>query len=225
MSDNEPNSGFKNEPDNNPKTSKTGLTVGLLLAFVAIVFSLQFIRFSESEALTPEILQNFNTVLMKEPRILQPVALVDQNNQEFKVSDFSGNWSLINFGYTHCPDVCPTNLLTLSKVRANLLSAEKPVPDIYLATVDPDRDSPDHMKSYLEFFDPGLRGLWATVPQMSDFARQLNNLFYKATDTGAYTVDHSDNIAILNKSGEFVGIFRPPHRIDDIVYVMSALMQ
>lgn len=201
-------------------------TVGLLAAVVTLIFSLQFLRFQDTGPLTPEQLQKYNTVLLGTPRQLSPVPLLDKNSDDFTINDFAGNWSLVNFGYTHCPDVCPTNLLTLSKIMNLMESEGTKLPQIYMATVDPKRDTPARLAEYLEFFDPRMEALWSDEQTMSDFARQLNNLFLKGKEKTEldYLVDHSDNIAILNNDGVFVGIFRPPHQIEDIAFVMTNLM-
>lgn len=202
------------------------ITVGLLVAVVFIIFSMQFLRFQSVGPLTPEQLQKYNTVILSEARQLNALPLLDENGVEFSMDQFSGNWSLINFGYTHCPDVCPTNLLMLRSLRAKFVSEGKIAPQIYLATVDPKRDSPSRLREYLDFFDPGIKALWSDEQNMSNFARQLNNLFLKGTSKAEldYLVDHSDNIAILDDNGAFIGIFRPPHEMEDIAFVMNHLM-
>ncbi len=107
-----------------------------------------------------------------------PFALVDQDGNKVTDKDFAGKPSVIFFGYTSCPDVCPTTLLNLSNwLKAIGPDAEKL--NVLFISVDPERDTPAHLKEYLSSFDPRIRGL-------------------------TYTMDHSSAIYLMDRAGQFV---------------------
>jgi protein SCO1/2 len=201
-------------------------TVIVLVLIIATVFGLQFWRASQPEVLDREAFKEYNALLFKTPRQITPFEAIDHQGRPFGPEQFVGQWSLVNFGYTHCPDICPTNMLNLSYLVKALEEAGSPVPQIYMAAVDPERDTPEVLTEYLPFFNKDFIGITGTEETMAGLARQLNNLFSKAPsdDEGMYFVDHSDNLAILNEQGHFVGIFRPPHTVENWQKAITALM-
>ena len=201
-------------------------TVLSLLAIVVAIFALQFWQYSRDRALSDNQLKDMHTVMFATPRNIQPFQLLDQHSEPFGVDDFKGHWSIVNFGYTNCPDICPTNMMLLGQVVDKLQEEQKPVPEVYMVTVDPARDTPEYLANYVKFFNPNFNALSGDESVISELARQLNNLFSRApggTDD-LYFVDHSDNMAILNPQGQFVGIFRPPHKLSDLATVLADLM-
>lgn len=201
-------------------------TVIVLVLIIVTIFGLQFWRANQPEQLDREAMKDYNALLFKSPRQLTPFEAVDHLGQPFGPEQFVGHWSLVNFGYTHCPDICPTNMLNLSYLVKRLDEAGSPVPQVYMASVDPDRDTVEHLAEYLPFFDQRFIGITGSEGAMAGLARQLNNLFSKAPsdEEGMYFVDHSDNLAILNEQGQFVGIFRPPHSVDNWQKAITVLM-
>ncbi len=122
-------------------------------------------------------------------------------------------WSLLFFGFTHCPDVCPTTLGMLAqteKALANLPDERRP--QIVLISVDPQRDTPQQLASYVKFFSPSFTGVTGTQDAIDDFARALGvPVAISPTDNGDYTVDHSAAIFLVDPDGAMRALFSTPH--------------
>jgi protein SCO1/2 len=132
-----------------------------------------------------------------------PFQLVDQNGAPVTEATMKGKPFLVFFGFTHCPDICPTKLFEMSQA---LSVVEKDVPDIQalFISVDPERDTPEMMKRYLSNFNPRIKGL--TGDQVSvDAAVKAYRAYAKKvpTDSG-YTMDHTSLVYLMGRNGEFV---------------------
>jgi protein SCO1 len=138
-----------------------------------------------------------------------PFSLVDQNGQARRDSDFRGKLMLVYFGYTYCPDVCPTELQTMADALASLGGGAEEVQPIFI-TVDPERDTPEHLKSYAEAFDPRLVALTGTPQQVAEAARAYK-VYYKAVKQGdgEYLVDHSSFVFLMDRDGHYAAHFGP----------------
>src|SRR5277367_5973834 len=117
--------------------------------------------------------------------------LVDQNGKPFTDADLQGKWQLVFFGYTHCPDVCPTALNDLS-LALDQLGANKSKVGIVFISVDPDRDTPAVLKSYVESFGGPIEALTGTAPEVAQAAKDYRVFYAKhPTAGGGYDMDHS----------------------------------
>ncbi|UYO53690.1 SCO family protein [Rhodopseudomonas palustris] len=136
-----------------------------------------------------------------------PFRLTDQNGQVITEQSMKGKPTLIFFGFTRCPDVCPTSLFELSQV----LGAMGPDADrinAYFVSVDPERDTPQSMKDYLSSFHPHLKGLVGT-PEATEKIEKAYRVYAKKVPLkdGDYTMDHTALIYLMDKSGNFVSPF------------------
>ena len=141
------------------------------------------------------------------PAIGGPFALTDQDGRTVTSDSIKGKPTLIFFGFTRCPDVCPTSLFELSQV----LGAMGPDADrinAYFVSVDPERDTPQSMKDYLSSFDPHLKGLVGT-PEATEKIEKAYRVYAKKVPLkdGDYTMDHTALIYLMDKSGNFVSPF------------------
>ncbi|WP_454916642.1 SCO family protein [Xanthobacter sediminis] len=142
-----------------------------------------------------------------------PFALVDQNGAPVTEAALKGKPSLVFFGFTHCPDVCPTALFEMSEIfRALGPDADKI--QAFFVTVDPERDTPEVMKSYLGSFAPQLRGLTGSPQNMDAMKKEYRVYSRKAPLSGGdYTMDHTAVVYLMDKTGTFVAPFnskQPP---------------
>jgi protein SCO1/2 len=128
--------------------------------------------------------------------------LVDQNGETVGRGDLIGRPVALFFGFTHCPDVCPTTLASMTALLGRLGSDAERL-GVYFVTVDPDRDTTDVIKTYLSSFDPRIRGLTGTKEQIATFAKPLGVYFARAGDGDGYTVDHTSSVFLLDKEGRF----------------------
>ena len=153
-------------------------------------------------------------ILLPNPRSVSAFNLVDHRGNDFTLDSVAGKWSLLFFGFTHCPDICPTTLLTLKNIR-NTLSANGKWPDlnIIMVSVDPDRDTVERLAQYVPFFHPEFTGVTGTTEAITQFAKELGILFVKreADESGFYDVDHSVSMVLLNPRGEYAGVITAPH--------------
>jgi protein SCO1/2 len=133
--------------------------------------------------------------------------LTDQDGRKVTDADLKGHPTLIFFGFTHCPDICPTTLFDVSEVLRSLGKAGDGVA-AYFVTVDPERDTPAVLKDYLSSFDPRLRGLSGTPAQIEAMEKAYRVYAKKVpTENGDYTMDHSALVYLMDKDGRFVAPF------------------
>ena len=134
--------------------------------------------------------------------------LVDQNGKPFTEKDLKGKYSLIYFGYTFCPDVCPTELQTMTQALEMLGPLAKKIRPIMIS-VDPERDTPEVLKEYLTNFYPGFVGLTGT-PEQVRRAGQAYRVFYRKTDEKSasdYLMDHSSIVYLMDPEGRYLKHF------------------
>ena len=137
-----------------------------------------------------------------------PFTLVDQTGKSITDKDFRGKYMLIFFGYTYCPDVCPTELQVMMAALDTLGPRAAEVQPIFI-TIDPDRDTPEVMQSYVENFGPSLVGLTGTAEQIAQVAKAYRVYYAKSgnTKTQDYLMDHSSIIYLMGPDGHFVKHF------------------
>lgn len=135
-----------------------------------------------------------------------PFALVDHHGRSVTERDYLGKPTLIFFGFTNCPDVCPTTLFELT-ARLNELGAEADRLNVVFVTVDPERDTPQQLALYLSSFDARIAGLSGTPENVSAAMAGYRVYARKVPlDGGGYTMDHTATIYMMNSSGQFVGL-------------------
>jgi protein SCO1/2 len=134
-----------------------------------------------------------------------PFALTDQNGNRRTDADFRGRYMLIFFGFTNCPDVCPTTLSILSETLNKLGPKADNVVPIFIS-VDPEHDTPEALRSYLASFGPRFVGLTGTPDEIAKAAKAYRVYYQKVPlDGGGYTMNHSSVIYLMDRSGEFAG--------------------
>ena len=158
---------------------------------------------------------------LPQPRPLPEFSLTDQSGQPFTRESLKGHPSLVFFGFTHCPDVCPTTLAKLAQVAKK---ANVPNLKVLLVTVDPERDTPQLMERYVRAFNPEFGGVTGTPDEIKRVAREFGVAIEKVEMAGGtYTVDHSAVVFLLNAQGERVALFTPPLDIEAISTDLSSV--
>ncbi|HEY7245883.1 MAG TPA: SCO family protein [Xanthobacteraceae bacterium] len=160
----------------------------------------------------------FGVVLVVSSRMSSPVAqqiaavggpfkLIDQHGKVLSDEDLKGHPFLVFFGFTHCPDVCPTTLFEVSEILRTLGPDADRTRAVFI-TVDPERDTPAVMKDYLSSFDPHLSGLTGDPAEIAKVAKAYR-VYYKKVplDGGEYTMDHTAIVYLMDKQGRFVSPF------------------
>jgi protein SCO1/2 len=151
-------------------------------------------------------------------------ALVDQNGKPFTDADLKGKWQLVFFGYTHCPDICPTALNDLS-LALDQLGAKKTNFGIVFISVDPERDTPAVLKSYVESFGGPIEGLTGTSAEVAQAANDYKVYYAKHPRAdGGYDMDHSALIYVMDPQGRFTATFTPDDTSDTIAARLKKLV-
>jgi len=160
----------------------------------------------------------FGVILIVTGRVSAPVAqqvaaiggpfkLIDQNRQAVTDQDLKGRPFLVFFGFTRCPDICPTTLFEVSEIMRALGPDADRVRALFI-TVDPERDTPAALKDYLSSFDPHLSGLTGEADAVAAVAKAYRVYFKKVPlDQGGYTMDHTAIVYLMDKEGRFVSPF------------------
>ena len=193
-------------------------TIVSCLAVMLIALSLYVNKMTTKVYLSNEQLKDLGLYLIDPARNLGSFNLIDSNGKEFLPQDFEGKWNVLFFGFTFCPDICPITMSMLSRIEKGLDNEDLDKIRIFLVTVDPDRDSPDQLKVYLENFSENFIGLTGGLDQIYNFATRVNAPFSPISNSKDphYTVDHTGSIILINPEGNYAGFFRAPHNQDDI---------
>jgi protein SCO1/2 len=145
-------------------------------------------------------------------RALSPFKLNASDGSAITPQTMKGHWTLVFLGYTRCPDVCPTTLQSLGQAAKTWTTLPASIrPRVLFVSVDPDRDSPQHVGEYVHYFGKDLLGATADAATLAAFARSLGMVYMKAPTTGGdYSIDHSASVSVLDPNGEMAGLIRPP---------------
>jgi protein SCO1/2 len=136
--------------------------------------------------------------------------LRDQHNQVFDVTRLHGKWSLLFFGYTHCPDICPMTLATLKQVHQLLGDKNKDIQYVFI-TVDPGRDTPELMGGYVDYFHADFLGISGPPGELDKLTHALGVYYRLAQDAkGNYQVDHSAAVFLVDPQARQRGLFASP---------------
>jgi protein SCO1/2 len=188
-------------------------TIVVVLLFMTLLLALLVNKVLSPRIFSGSELRANGAVVLKQPRHFTMQGLIDQDNQVFDHTRFKDRWSMVFFGYTYCPDICPTTLATLKRLNG-MIEGERFSEDlqVVLMSVDPARDKPDILDAYLNYFDPGFIGVTGEFLDVHKTASALNAAFTKRMigSDGDYLVDHSGNIAIINPRGDYHGFILPP---------------
>ena len=157
------------------------------------------------------------TLLPDGPRQLPPFQLQDQDGHPFSRAQLKGHWTLLFFGYTNCPDVCPLTLAEVKGFYSRLAGTSyKADTRVVFVSVDPKRDTPDKLKRYVKYFHPAFVGVTGSREQLDQLTRELGIFYAYRGEGDDYSVDHSATIALLDPNGDFRALFSAPHTADGL---------
>jgi len=200
-------------------TTKKEFPKGTLVLFISFVALISAVYFSQ-QASQKIIPQELMSVMRPQPHALVPFTLTDQYKKDFTKENLKGKWSFLFFGYTFCPDVCPTTLTTLTQIDKILKKNYSASADtqVIFVSVDPDRDTPDILKKYTAYFNPEFIAVTGAADVMSDFSRQFAAAYIKepANKEGDYLVSHTSSIFLVNPEMQIVAAFSPPLDVETI---------
>ena len=186
-----------------PRTARLLLALGAFVAGLVLFSAVIFIVTGRSPA----------PIAMS--TVGGPFRLVDQNAKPITEQDFKGQPFLVFFGFTHCPDVCPTTLFEVSEIFRALGPDAKNLRAMFV-TVDPERDTPAVLKDYLASFDPRITGATGDVDAITAAEKSYRVYAKKVpTDGGGYTMDHTAIVYLMSKDGRFVAPFNMKRRPEE----------
>ncbi|MDH3789565.1 MAG: SCO family protein [Xanthomonadales bacterium] len=212
------------------KNSKNPQTRLILLAIlVGSISALAGISFWKVMQGPPQA-SDATLLLLPEPRVIADFSLVDDDGQPFSLERLKGQWSLLFFGFTHCPDVCPSALYDLAQVRKTLARNDPEKTNnlqVLFVSVDPERDTPRQLNQYVNYFDPEFIGVTGPEAQLAPLTLQLG-IAYRIEDhepgSQQYNVDHSASILLMNPDGQLHGVFPAPHQSDSMAAEIAAVI-
>lgn len=178
----------------------------IILAILALVGGYYAGNMFKQEA-PPPVLAS----VLQPPKEIRPFELTGGDGEKFTLEDFKGHWTLVYFGYTYCPDICPTTLTDIARVY-NRLADEPEITEnlkTLLISVDPNRDNPKRLQEYVTFFRDDYLAATGDKEAIDQVAKDFS-AFYKIHDpdeNGNYPVDHSSIVSLVNPDGKIRAIF------------------
>ena len=157
---------------------------------------------------------------------LPDFALLDQDGAPADKTVFEGQWDVVFFGFTNCPDICPATMTVLGQARRQLeAQGQQPLPRVVLVSVDPERDTPEAMARYIAYFGDDNLGLTGELAEVRKLTDALGIFFQKAGgETTAYGVDHSTVVLVIDPRGRLKALFSAPHTVADLVHDLPLIM-
>ncbi len=189
--------------------------------FMALVLGLFFSNFLAPKGISETELRELGYYGFPSPREIEDFQLFDQTGSPVSLENLKGQYSLVFFGFTYCPDVCPTTMGVLRRAMAHMQTR----PQVIMISVDPERDTPEVLARYVPSFDPEFIGYTGEFDQIANLATQVNVAFGKVPGKmpNTYTVDHSANLVVIDPNGRYAGFIKAPHQALNIARIMDEL--
>ncbi len=199
----------------NPKTLILGILLGSALA-AGIFVATRVTAPAEPQS----------AFIIPIPGALPDFSLLDQTSAAVTADTFRGQWDLVFFGFTNCPDICPTTLQTLANAKRELAATgAETLPRIVLVSVDPERDTPELLGQYVDYFGEDNLAVTGKLEEVTRLTDALGIYFEKApTEDGNYGVDHSAAVLVIDPKGEFLALFSAPHVVADYLHDLPIVM-
>lgn len=188
---------------------RIGTTQLFVLAAIAVAVGL----WAGTRWLAPDSLPEVKTAVMYPAALTIPdFSLQRSDGKPFTAASLQGHWTIAFFGFTHCPDICPTTLAAFKQVWTQLAAAGKTDKvQFAFVSVDPERDTPEQLASYVGFFNKDFIAATGSDEQLTRLTRALGLVYARVPDeSGGYSVDHSASAVIIDPDGRRAGLFRPP---------------
>ena len=192
-----------------------------IAAFIAVIVGLFVASVLVPRPMSDEQVRELGYYRFENPRPTSDFKMVDHTGKPVGIDSFRGTWSLIFFGFTTCPDVCPTTLSVLAEATRDL---DHP-PQVVMVTVDPDRDTADLLRDYVPAFHPDFRGFVGSFDETVRLAEQLNVAFGKVPGElpETYLVDHTASIVVINPEARYAGFIKAPDKVQNIQRILPHL--
>ncbi|QFU74189.1 SCO family protein [Halioglobus maricola] len=187
------------------------LTVAVVLIFITVIVAGFVYRVQQPRVMSATEMKVNGLYLFETPRNFGEISLIDHKGKPFDRARFEGKWSLVFFGFTYCPDVCPTTMAFLDQFMGELEGTEAADTQVVMVSVDPARDTVEQLGQYVPYFNPDFIGVTGEFLDIHRFATALNTPFRKVPGQDEnYQVDHSSNVVLINPAGDYHGFFKAP---------------
>jgi len=203
----------------------------ILIVFAAIAamglgfWAATTLKSTDTESATGIPPRDFHGSLLATPRKIAIPALRKDDGTVFTNADMQGHWRLVFFGYTHCPDICPTTLNTLAQTKKQ---SPEDFPEVLFVSVDPQRDTVDILSEYIQYFDPSFKAVTGDKKLIQALTLQMSVVYMRmpgAKDDENYLMDHSSAILVLNTDGKLVAYINPPHTPENILKALAVIQK
>jgi protein SCO1/2 len=196
----------------NHKNSRTILLMLLLIS--AVIFGSWLARSLNEHAPQDDIPSDLKNALLPEPQPLTAFRLTDQHGKVFDLDRLKGKWTFMFFGYIRCPDICPTAMTVMKNIATVLERDPRQIESQFVfVSMDPERDKPESLGSYVEYFKPGFIGITGDQAQLDVLGRQLN-IEVRRIEGGTsanYLLSHTSSIMLIDPGARWYAAFSPPH--------------
>lgn len=203
--------------------NKTAMLDSLLLRYLliaALAFSTPALALDRNA-----LLDEANLLLLPRERTLPSIELMDQDGQAFTTDALQGRWHILFFGFTACPDICPTTLSDMRRVFGQLPGDVRDQLQLIMISADPARDTPEQLKTYLGYYRAGFTGLTGEIAQLQRLSKALGLPFVPANQTeGNYSVAHSGNLALIAPDGTLRGHIRAPFKLEALPDALNQVL-
>ncbi len=197
--------------DGQPIPRSVRYTIAGVLVFILIIVAGFIYRVQLPRIMTDSEMQANGLYLMDPPRDIGDFSLIDHRGDAFTPGRLEDQWTLMFFGFTNCPDICPTTMAFLDRFVGEIAGTEAADTEVVMVSVDPARDSVEQLASYVPYFNEDFTGVTGDFLDLFRFATNLNAPFRKVPGQGDdYVVDHSANVVLINPRGDYHGFFKAP---------------
>ena len=182
------------------------LTVLAIALFMTVIVAGFVYRIQQPRVMTATEMKINGLYLLDTPRDIGEFSLVDHHGNVFDKARLEQKWTLVFFGFTYCPDICPTTMAFLNEFMGQLQGTE-----VVMVSVDPARDTVEQLATYVPYFNEEFTGVTGEFLDIHRFATSLNTPFRKVPGQDEnYQVDHSSNVVLINPRGDYHGFFKAP---------------
>ena len=201
----------------------------LLLASMAAFWIGYTVIVTTPDDTTSPIIKTQIAEILPEPRPLPDFKLQNGEQQSFSKQDLKDHWSLLFFGYTNCPDICPNTMMVMKQFLQQLQQQQVKTDALHIifVSVDPERDTPELLQEYVAYFNDDFIGLTGSISEIEKLSRKLGILYgYEDPDpkTGNYIVNHSAQIIVINPAAQFHAVLPPPHEAGIIAQDFTTML-
>ena len=188
------------------------MTIAVIVAFIILVIYGFAWRMNQPVIMSNEELQINGAIVLDKPRIFSDFELQDHRGDVFNLERMQGIWTIVFFGFTHCPDICPTTLAMLNETYSKLKDSEKERVQVVMISLDPERDTVEKLAEYVPYFNPAFTGVTGNKHLIRRLTAELNVAYNQVPlSDDDYTVDHSTQLILVNPMGHYHGFFKAPH--------------